>query len=213
MDSLLVCLALAAPAAEHLEEFVRGDIEVKTDLAKAEMDEVFTLIETTRAATVAFLERLDVSRKSTQSLRIRLYAHEADYEDFRRRTFEQRTDIHQLSLYNDQDRTIGAAWVGGSDKARGELRGQVARQMLLNYGKNPPPWLREAVFALLEGLETDGYGDAVDLLNRGQLATIRGAIEREELCPLYELMDLRDPQFYGIAGAPNNSKWPRQVLY
>src|SRR5262245_15027379 len=131
---LAVALGRAAPVADQLDEFVRGDVELKTDVAKADVEEVFSVIETTRTAALVFFERLEVRKKSSQSLRIRLFAHEADYEDFRRRTFDQRNDIHSLSFYNDQDRTVAAAWVGGSDRARGELRGQVGRQMLQNFG-------------------------------------------------------------------------------
>ncbi len=213
MLNLLLLLATALPLSDKLREVNKADTELKTDLAERDLDEVFSLIETTRTATNELFARLDLAKKSTQSLRIRLFAHAADYEDLRRRTFNQRTDVHSMSFYDDQDRTIGAAWEGGTDRARGELRGQIARQMMDNYSKTAPPWLREAIFCYLEGLTTDPYGDPIDFLNHERLDQIRHAVERNEYCPLYELMDLREPQFYGIAGAVNNSKYPRETLY
>lgn len=207
--SLVCCIA----AGDSLREHVRGDIEIKTDLTGAELEEAFTTVTIARDAALEFFAALDVKKKSTQSIRIRLYAHAADYEDFRRRTFDQRNDIRVMSHYHDSDRIIGAAWEGGQPRARGELRGQVGRQVLGNHSKNAPPWLREAVFGWLEGLETDRFGDPIDFLNRGRLADMRRVVETGAYCPLYELMDLREPQFYGVAGSPQNSPWPRETLY
>lgn len=208
--SLAICLAI--PAGEHLREYNRDDTELKTDLDTNEVDAVFELIATTRRAATDLFTRFEMSRKSSQSLRIRLFAHEADYEDFRRRTYDQRTDIQTMSFYNDQDRSIGAAWQGGSPGARGQLRGQIARQMLLNYSKNAPPWLREGIFCYFEGLEVDRFGDVIDTMNEQRKSAIRSALQRGDFAPLFDLMDMRETQFYGLAGAPNNSRWPRSTL-
>lgn len=209
--SLMLACSLAA--GESLREYVRDEIEIKTDLKGHELDDAFATASIAREAAFEFFASLDVKKKSSQSVRIRLFAHAADYEDYRRRTFDQRNDIRSMSHYDDSDRIIAAAWEGGQPRSRGELRGQVGRQVLGNHSKNAPPWLREAVFGWLEGLETDRFGDPIDYLNRNRLADMRRVVETGAYCPLYELMDLREPQFYGVAGAPQNSPWPRETLY
>lgn len=207
--SLALCFVPADPFREHK----RDDIEIKTDLEGSALDAAFTEVITARDAATHLFATLEVRKKSTQSLRIRLFANSADYDDFRRRTYDQQNDIHSMSFYNGQDRTIASAWEGGQPRARGELRGQVGRQVLFNHSKNPAPWLREAIFGWTEGLETDRFGDPIDFMNRERLADMRRVVESGAYCPLYELMDMREPQFYGLAGAPNNSPYPRETLY
>jgi tetratricopeptide (TPR) repeat protein len=209
----LLALAVTFASTDTFREHTRNGVEIKTDLQGGALDDAFEEVEITRAAVTEFFETNNVKRKSTQSLRIRLFAHAADYDDFRRRTFDQRNDVRSMSFYDDSDRLIGAAWEGGQPRARGELRGQVARQMLGNYSKNSPPWIEEAIFGYFEGIEADAFGDVIDVLNRQRHADMRRVLETGKYCPLFDLMDMREDQFYGLAGAPNNSLYPRETLY
>jgi tetratricopeptide (TPR) repeat protein len=203
----------ALTAAPTHREYQRDGIKLETDLSQAEVEEVFTLAIDTRLAADDLFEQLGLGRKSSRSLRIKLFAVDSEFEDYRRRTFDQRTKVRATSFFNDSDRIVAAAWQSGSEPARGELRGQIGRKMLLDFAKNPQPWLEEGIFGWFEALSTDAFGDVTSVANRFRIQQMRAAFERRNEVPLFELMQLREPQYYGLAGGKSDAQYPREILY
>src|SRR5690606_24194425 len=127
-------------------------------------------------------------------------------------TRDANTDVGPWSYYNPRDREVVATWAGGLEETRSRLRRQVARQELLQHAKSPPRWVEEGFAGVVEGLAQDPFGDVLDSVNVERLDVVARAIERDEVCPLFELMDLQDVEYYGVGGA-QTSPWPRTVLH
>lgn len=213
MIPYVLLFAVSAFAGDKMEVETREGIELRSDVAAADKEQIFKLVKATQAFAGPVFEKLGLAQKSKQTLRLRVYRLEADFEDFKRRTRDQNNKVNTLSFYNEKDREVAAAWQNGSDLARGEIRGQTGRQLLIQYGQNAPPWVEEAVMGYFEGFQPDPYGDPMDLVNARKLEAIRGVLEKHDYCPLYDLMDLQPKQYYGIAGAPDSARWPRETLY
>lgn len=211
MIALLLIVAVAATGPE-LAEIRRGDVRLLTDTPTDVHSAVFEEIDFARREARALVLRLGLTRKSREDLRLRVFAHESGFEDHRRRTRDQNTDISPWSYYNPRDREVVAAWADGPPMNRAQLRRQVARQVLLQHAKSPPHWFEEGFAGFVEGLARDPFGDLLDDVNKDRLEVLVRAIERGDVCPLFELMDLQEVQFYGLGGA-KVSPWPRAVLY
>lgn len=207
-----IALAFALPMGDGLDLERRGGVELETDLDAASRETVFAEQGFAERASAEILRDLGVTRKNRESVRLVVVAHEADFEDLRRRWRDQSTQVSTLSFYDERARQVVSCWQDGSPAGRGQLRRQCARQVLLQSAKNPPNWFEEGFAGYVEGLEPDEFGDAVDTIPSEHLAEARRALAAGAHCPLFELMELQDPQYYGIGGA-ENSQWPRATLY
>lgn len=209
-DALLVLAVLST--ADRLVTSSQGGVTLSSDASANQREQIFAVAAAATRMATERAEAIGLERKSDQDLRLRVFAHESDYDDWRRRTRDQNTKVSPLSFYDDLDREVVAAWQAGSDAARAQLRRQVARFVLLQFAKNPSNWFEEGFAGYFQGFHTDAFGDAVDRVDAEMLKSIREALERDRICPLYELLDLQDIEFYGLAGA-KQSPWPRSVLY
>lgn len=214
LNALLILLATSLPLdTPDLVREQRGALELHSDLEKESRDEVAALVGQTVRATEQLLTGLSLRRKNRQSLVLRVFAQEADFQDLRRRTRDRNTYVvDTLSFLNDAGDEIGCAWQAGSERARGQLRRQVARHVLRQFAGDPPIWFEEGLAGYFEGLRLDRFGDVVDPVNADRLTDVRKALAASAVCPLFELMDLQHIEFYGLAGA-RNSPWPRATLY
>ena len=134
---MLVVLAAAVlllSPADRTTTDARDGVSLHSDLDPDDREVVFAIVRDTSARATELLESLGVRRKASRETRLRLFAREADYEDWRRRTNDQSTLISSLSYYNEHDLEIVAAWAAGSDEARGQLRRQVARHRCAGCG-------------------------------------------------------------------------------
>ncbi|MFG0320333.1 MAG: hypothetical protein ACF8XB_23880 [Planctomycetota bacterium JB042] len=208
--ALPLLLSLALDPA--LVEVNRGDVRLLTAVPASLHEEILAEAAFARREARALIDRLGLTRKSREDLRLRVFAHESGFEDHRRRTRDRNTDISPWSYYNPRDREVVAAWADGLPATRAQLRRQVGRQVLLQHAKNPSRWFEEGFAGVVEGLARDPFGDVMDAVNADRLEVLVRAIEREETCPLFELMDLQEVQFYGLGGA-EVSPWPRTLLY
>ena len=204
-----VSLLAGSPSLESVQ---RGDVTLLTDVAPDSRDAVFDEARFARRVAGRLISRLELKRKSRDDLRLRVFAREAGYEDWKRRTADHETQVSTRSFYDAAKREVVSSWSDGGDDARAQLRRQVARQTLLQYAKNPPNWLEEGFAGYVEGATPDPFGDVLGLINAPRLEVLRRALERDAVCPLFELMDRQDIDFYGLAGA-SESPWPRSVLY
>ncbi|MBK6939118.1 MAG: DUF1570 domain-containing protein [Planctomycetes bacterium] len=211
LSAALLSLAVLS-TADRLVTSTHGGVTVVSDASPAQREQIVDVAAAATRMATTRAETIGLERKSDQSLRLRVFAHESDYDDWRRRTRDQNTKVSPLSFYDDVDREVVAAWQAGSDAARSQLRRQVARFVLLQFAKNPSNWFEEGFAGYFQGLHTDPFGDAIDRVDAEMLKSIREALERDRICPLFELLDLQDIEFYGLAGA-KQSPWPRSVLY
>lgn len=211
LSAALLTFALLT-TADRLVTSSQGGMTLSSDASPNQREQIFDVAAAATRMATARAEAIGLQRKSDQSLRLRVFAHESDYDDWRRRTRDQNTKVSPLSFYDDVDREVVAAWQAGSDAARAQMRRQVARFVLLQFAKNPSNWFEEGFAGYFQGFHTDAFGDGVDRVDAEMLKSIREALERDRICPLYELLDLQDIEFYGLAGA-KQSPWPRSVLY
>jgi tetratricopeptide (TPR) repeat protein len=212
MLSAVLCATLLLAPADKLVTTTSAGITLASDTSAGQRETILAVAAAAVATSTARCEDIGLQRKSDQSLRLRVFAHESDYDDWRRRTRDQNTKVSPLSFYDDFNREVVAAWQAGSDAARAQLRRQVARFVFLQFARNPSNWFEEGFAGYFQGIDTDAYGDAIDRIDADMLKQIREAIERDRICPLEELLDLQDIEFYGLAGA-KQSPWPRAVLY
>lgn len=211
LSAALLALVMLS-SADRLVTTSKGGMTLATDASPQQREEIFAVAAAATQLATARAEAIHLQRKSDQDLRLRVFKHESDYDDWRRRTRDQNTKVSPLSFYDDVNREVVAAWQAGSDAARAQLRRQVARFVLLQFAKNPSNWFEEGFAGYFQGFDTDAYGDPVDRVDAEMLKPIREALERDRSCPLFELLDLQDIEFYGLAGA-KQSPWPRSVLY
>ena len=84
--------------------------------------------------------------------------------------------------------------------------------MLAQHSKHAPNWFDEGFGGYFEGLQSDPYGDAVDDLHQEYLGTVRREVDDGTACPLDVLMEIKDIDYYGFAGA-RNVRWSKPSLY
>ncbi len=207
-----LCTLFLLQSSADFEETERHGISLKSDVDDADRDALFDLAAAPRVAAVELLDRLEIHRHAERRLRLRIFADEAGFEDYRRRTRDSFTNVDTLSFYNDRDHEVVCAWRNGIDEAKAQVRRQCARHVLLDHGQNPPLWFLEGFAAYFEGWHSDPFGDPMHFQNEARLSVIRQALEREVTCPLFELMDMQAVQYYGLWGA-ESSKWSRSTLY
>lgn len=198
-------------SADRLVTTTKGGITLTSDVSAGQRERILDVAETSIRLATARLEAIPLVRKSDQNLRLRVFAHETDFDDWRRRTRDSNTKVGAMSFYDELDREVVTAWQSGSNAARAQLRRQIARFVLLQFAKSPSNWFEEGFAGYFQGFETDAYGDAVDRIDADMMKQIRDGLERDRICPLDELIDLADVDFYGLAGA-RPSPWPRSVL-
>lgn len=208
--AFLLASALLFGGAE-LHEHQRGLIKLDTDLDTDSREDVFALATESVRKAGEMLTALGMTKKSDQDLRLRVYSHEADFEEWQRRVQNWKTATEPLAFYQEDDRIVVSAWKNGAADARAELRGECARVTLLNWAKNPPNWFEEGFVAYFEGFVADELGDVIDTVHAQHLDAMRRAFQTEHYCPLFELMDLQDVDYFGYAGA-KKLPWSRGTL-
>jgi len=211
--TLLLMGLLALACADRPVSERHSGYRLETDLPEDQRVEAVSIVDRSAAEVAALLERIGLRRRSDLHFVLHLFSHEADYEEFRRKTHDRNTFVaSSLSFFDESAGEIGCAWQAGSSAARGELRRQVARHVLREYAGDAPIWFEEGLASYFEGIQSDPYGGAMDRVHHALLEVIREALAESDYCPLYQLMDLRHLDFYGLAGA-RQPEWPRETLY
>ncbi len=211
MSPALLLSSLLLLGGAELHDHRRGSIVLDTDLDIEAREEVFALAAESVRKAGEMLTSLGMTKKSDQELKLRVYAHESDFEEWQRRVQNWKTATEPLAFYQEDDRLVVATWKNGASDARSELRGECARVTLLQWAKNPPNWFEEGFVAYFEGFVADELGDVIDTVHAQHLDAMRRAMRAESFCPLFELMDLQDIDFFGYAGA-KKLPWSRGTL-
>lgn len=184
----------------------RDGAKVETDVSADDRDAIHQTIAATRAAAARLLEdALSLKGRGQDSIEVKVFRLESEYDDHRRATRDRQTQDYGLAFYNPSSRQITMTWKDGDPGAAAALRGQTARQVLLRYAKEPPTWFEEGFVAYFSGFEFDPYGDKISSLDPERLDEARDAIERSLLCPLDVLMELETIDFFGYAGSSTKS--------
>lgn len=211
MVAIFLLIALLAPT-DQLDSELRGTAQLRTDVDAAARDEIFRIAAQTDAQASAVLGKLGFTRRSNAPAQLRIYAGLDAFEDFKRRTRDAYTPIDDPSFYNAHDDEVVCAWQDGSAAAVGQLRRQISRHVLSQHAKEPPNWFAEGFSRYIEGVRADPFGEPMTTLALDYFERVRADLEKETVCPLETLMELKDVDFYGFAGA-RNAKWSRPTLY
>ncbi len=115
--AFLLASALLFGGAE-LHEHQRGLIKLDTDLDTDSREDVFALATESVRKAGEMLTALGMTKKSDQDLRLRVYSHEADFEEWQRRVQNWKTATEPLAFYQEDDRLVVSAWKNGAADAR-----------------------------------------------------------------------------------------------
>lgn len=204
MFHAIVLTVLALPSGS-LGADSRDGVTLSSDLDGDSRDQLFRVTGDARDAAARLLqERFELKARGRVEVDIRAFRLESDYDDHRRATRDRQTQDYGAAFYNPSSREITVAWLDGADESCAALRGQVARQVLLRYAKEPPVWFEEGWVAYFTGLGFDPYGGVISSVDEARLAEARDAVERDAHCPLEDLFELETVDFFGYAGASNH---------
>ncbi|MBI4880832.1 MAG: tetratricopeptide repeat protein [Planctomycetes bacterium] len=212
--ALLLAPAFLAPCAgagEDLADDDRGGVKLKSDLDEEARDAVHELVLETRARVQETLRCLGLAPKSRGQIRLRIYAAPEDFASRQRRT----QSIYMLwtnSYFDLANNEVVSCWQGGSAQGRAALRHELTHCVLHEYSKNLPLWFAEGFACYIEGIEVDAYGDPLQTVDTTRLNTIRRALASGTICPMYDLMELKEIEFYGREGA-KELPWDRNIVY
>ncbi len=209
----LLCALLPPPAGagEDLADDDRGDVKLKSDLDQEARDAVHELVLETRARVQETLSGLGISRKSSGQIRLRMYAASEDFVLRQRRT----QSIYMLwtsSYFDLANNELVSCWHGGSAQGRAALRHELTHCVLHDYSKNLPLWFAEGFACYIESIEVDQHGDPLRTVDTTRLLAIRRALKSDTICPMYDLMELKEVEFYGREGA-KALPWDRGIVY
>ncbi|MFO0985657.1 MAG: DUF1570 domain-containing protein, partial [Planctomycetota bacterium] len=211
---VLAALVLAVPligAPGDLVDDDRESVHLKSDLARDQRDLVHALATDTRRRVEELLARIGLSQKSTGLTRLRVYAAEADFEQRRRAT----TSVHHqwaAAFFDAANNEVVTCWQGGTDAGRRALRHELTHLVLREHAKNPPLWFDEGLAEYIGSRQHDAFGDVLVTVDRSHLETLRSAFAANRICPLYQLMELKEIEFYGRAGT-KKLPWDRSITY